>query len=192
MNRPGIRISRQGAYGLVLMIAAALVLGVAAWLPYYWHSTILDDTDTAKTELRFIEARINASKADSRPHLSAGDDIAPLFLSGGTAGLALADLQARIATMASQSHITVVRSQPLQTDRQAGLAVLRAEVEATGGIDGLRDFLIALEAREPLIFVNQAQIIAPNLDKTQTAALPSENLTAILQVEAYGWWEGTP
>lgn len=187
-----MRLSRQGLYGLLLLAGSALVLGGLAWLPFYWQSTIVDQTDQARTQLRFIEARINAAKGTTRPRLSAADDVSPLFLTGATPGLSLADLQARVASLATASHVTLARSQPLQTDRQQGLAVLRTEIEASGSIENLRDFLLALEAGEPLIFITQAQVNAPVADKTGDGALPSENLTALLQVEAYGWWEAAP
>ena len=186
-------LSKQGVYGLALLFAAACLVAVTAWLPYVWYGTIAGQTGTARTELRFIEARINAAKGASRPQLSAGDDVAPLLLTGGTAGLSLADLQTRVATLATAAHITIVRNQPLQTDRQSGLAVLRSEVEAAGSIESLRDFLIALETGEPLIFVNQVQISGPAAAAADAnGPLPSENLTALLQIEAYGWWEAAP
>lgn len=181
--------------GLALLLGAACLAVLVAWLPFYWRSTIDDEIGTARTELRFIEARINAAKGVTRPQLTASDDIAPLFLAGGTAGLSIADLQSRVAALAAAAHVTIVRSQPLQTDKQTGAAVVRSEVEATGSIESLRDFLIALEGGEPLMFVTQAQISAPVAAAANAAAdgaLPSENLTALLQIEAYGWWEPAP
>jgi hypothetical protein len=192
MNLMRIRLSRQGSYGLLLLTGALLFVALLAWLPFYWQSAIQDEMDSARSNLRFIEARINASKGDRRSRLTAGDNVTPLFLNGGTPGLALADLQARVTTLAAASHMTIIRSQPLQTDRQSDLAVLRAELEASGSIDSLRDFLLALETGEPLIFVNQVQISAPPIDKAASDALPAENLTAILQIEAYAWWGASP
>jgi hypothetical protein len=188
MALASISLSRRGLYGLLLFATAAIVMLLVASLPYYWLSAIGGDMDQAQTELRFIEARINAAKGDSRPQLAAGDDIAPLFLTGGTSGLLLADLQTHITSLAVASHMTVIRSQPLQTDRQEDLAVLRVEVEASGNIENLRDFLAALETGEPLAFVNQVQIITQPASQAAEGTLPSENLTAVLQIEAYGWW----
>lgn len=193
MKKARAGLSRQGAYGLAILIVAGAIAALAAWLPFYWQGLVAEQADTARRELRFVEARINAAKGASRPHLSAGDDVTPLFLKGATAGLSLADLQTRVSAIAMAAHVTIARSQPLQTDRQSGLAVLRSEVEASGSIENLRDFLIALEAGEPLIFVDQAQISAPAVAASEgSVALPSENLSALLQIEAYGWWEAAP
>jgi Type II secretion system (T2SS), protein M subtype b len=183
-------LSGKGLWGLFILLAGfAMLCGIAA-LPFYWSSLIDDQLGAARNDLRFIEAKINNAKIAKPPQLTAADDIGPVFISGGTAGLALADLQRRLAQMAEQSGLAITRTQPLQSEGSNGLATLRMEVEATGTIESLRNYLVAIETGAPLIFVNQAQLSAPEGNAASDKSLPSDKLSVVLQLEAYGWWQG--
>ena len=185
-------LSSQGAWGSAILVIAILLLGAAAALPYAWLSYTNTRLGEARTELQFVEARINASKGGTQVKLTAADNIDPLFASGATSGLALAGLQRLLGSLASANGMAVIRTQPLQTEHGDGLAVLRMEVEASGSIDNLRGFLLAIETGEPLIFVNQAQIAASEKSGDTGGFLPSDKLSVTLQVEAFGWWEAAP
>lgn len=66
------------------------------------------------------------------------------------------------------------------------------EVEASGSIESLRGYLLAIETGQPLIFVNSAKISAAEFQTENAAELPSSKLAVALQLEAYGWWEAAP
>ena len=128
---------------------------------------------------------------DPRNRLTEADDIDPVFVTGSTPGLAIAEMQSFASKLAGESGMTVQRLQPLQADRDGNLAVLRIEAEVTGNIEGLRSYLLAIESGVPMVFINRIRIAAPE-SVAEGGALPSDQLTATLQLESFGWWEATP
>ena len=186
------RLSAKGRWGLVLIVMGVIALAAAAIVPFAWRESLAAEIVEKRVELRFIEGRLKAAKGGVKVRLTAADNIDPLFVAGTTPGLALAGLQDFVGKLASDNGMAVERLQPLQADNEGGLAVLRMEVEAAGSIESVRNYLLALEAGQPLIFVNRARIAAPEGAAAESAALPSEKLSVALQLEAYGWWEATP
>lgn len=185
------RLSARGRWGLVLLVVGIVALAAAAIVPFLWQQSVLAQIDEKRVEMRFIEKRLEAAKGGAKVRLTATDDIDPLFVAGTTPGLALAGLQDFVGKLASDNGMAVERLQPLQADNAGGLAVLRMEVEATGSIESVRNYLLAIEAGQPLIFVNRVQIAAPEGAAGESGVLPSERLSVALQLEAYGWWEAT-
>ena len=191
-TRRKTRLSRQGALGLFILFAALVGMAGVASLPYLWLAMNHTQLAEKRAELHFLEAKLKTAKNVQNVGFTAADNIEPLFVSGATSGLATAGLQSLVGKIAQENGMIVERTQPLQTDRRDGLAVLRMEVETSGGIENLRGYLLAIEAGEPLIFVNQAMIYASTSRGEEGTALPSDKLTVALQLEAYGWWETEP
>jgi Type II secretion system (T2SS), protein M subtype b len=185
-------LSRQGVWGLAILLIAILAMSAIAALPYYWNAMASAQLNESRNELHFVEAKLKSAKRTQRIGLSAADNIEPLFTSGATSGLALADLQRLVGNIAEVNGMVIERTQPLQTEYSNGLAVLRMEVEASGSIENLRGYLLAIETGQPLIFVNSAKISASESQTENAVELPSDKLTVALQLEAYGWWEAAP
>lgn len=186
------RLSPKGRWGLALLTGIFLALTGAAILPYVWIASLAAELQEKRAELRFMESRLQAAKGGVKVRLTAADNIDPLFVAGTTQGLALAGLQGFLGKLASDNGMAVERLQPLQAEYQGGLAVLRMEVEAAGSIENLRNYLLAVETGQPLIFVNRVRISAPEGASQDNGGLPSERLDVALQLEAYGWWEAQP
>lgn len=186
------RLSAKGRWGLVLVVTGLLALSAASVLPFVWTASLAAELIEKRNELGFMESRLKAAKGGVKVRLTAGDNIEPLFVAGTTPGLALAGLQGFLGKLASDNGMAVERLQPLQAEHQGGLAVLRMEVEAMGSIESVRNYLLAIEAGQPLIFVNRIRIAAPEGAAEASGALPSERLSVALQLEAYGWWEAQP
>ena len=60
------------------------------------------------------------------------------------------------------------------------------DVVATGSMDALRAYLLALESGLPVIMINEAEITPKDNQQTE---YPSESVRVALQVEAYGYHE---
>jgi hypothetical protein len=170
-------LSPQATGGLVILAFGLMLVIAAAVIPYYGIASAQQQLAERSGELRFLEKKLGAAPK-SRQAISAADDFTPMFVAGTTPGLGLAELQRRIGELAAQSGMTVARAQPLGADRDEG-TVLRMDVEMTGSIQSLRDFLIALETGLPVIFVREAKV----------AAAPEGSLVVALQIESYGTWE---
>jgi hypothetical protein len=185
------RLSPQGAWGLGILAAAALLLGTAAALPHAWFARTEARLAEARAEFAFLEARLGADKSVRKRQLTAADNVDSLFMPGTTSGLAQAEMQGLVGRLAQQHGMVVERSQPLPAEVRDGIAVLRMDVEASGSLENLRGYLLAVETGEPLIFVTRAKI-AVDESRIDEAALPSDRLAVALQLEAYGWWEAAP
>ncbi len=193
MTLPGTKIvlSRAGAMGLAMAAGAVVLLAIAASLPYFWHSAIVAQLSESRELLTLIESKSRTAANRKGAVLTPADDIAPLFVTGGTAGLALAELQRLAGTLAEQNGLVVERTQPLPAEEKNGAATLRLEIETSGSIEGLRGFLHGLETGTPLIFVRSAHISAGSAEADAGGSLPSERLSVRLELEAYGWWEAS-
>ncbi len=174
--------------GLALLISAVLAMAALAALPFALQASELSGLAEKRLELRFMEARLKSAKEGPQNRLTEADNVDPLFVSGTTTGLAVAEMQAFASKLAQASGLAVQRLQPLQADRDGKLAVLRIEAEVTGSIEGLTQYLLAVEAGQPMMFVNRMKIAAPEA-LSDTGALPSEQLTVTLQLESFAWWE---
>jgi hypothetical protein len=175
--REGIGFSPQAAWGVAILAIGLIASVAAAAAPYFGIASTQQQIAERANELRFLENKLGAAPK-SRLAISANDDFAPMFVAGTTPGLGLAELQRRIGDVAAESGMTVARAQPLASGQDEGSA-LRMDVEMTGSIQSLRDFLIALETGLPVIFVREAKV----------AAAPEGSLVVALQIESYGAWE---
>jgi type II secretion system (T2SS) protein M len=182
-------LSKAGATGLAIVIGAIVLFAVIASLPYFWHAAITAQLSESRDLLTLIEAKTRNAANRKGAALTPADDIAPVFAAGGTSGLALAELQRLAGAMAEQNGLVLERTQPLPTEEKDGLAILRMEVETSGSIEGLRGYLHAIETGMPLIFVRRAHISTAPAESESGQSLPSEHLSARLELEAFAWWE---
>lgn len=180
-----LKLSSEGFWGLVILIGSVLVMAIIAVLPFLWYAEINTSLGEAQAELRFIESRLQSTGGQQRPGLTDHDAIDQVFVPGSTSGLGQANLQQLIGRLAEENSIVIDRSEPLDIEQRGSLSVLRLESEATGSIEGLRAYLLAIETAQPYLFVNQARISAPDSGSEN----PSGKLNIILQLEAYGWRE---
>jgi hypothetical protein len=182
-------LSRQGRWGVVILLGTLIFMAGLAGLPYLWYHYNKGQLGEARAEMQFIEAKLNSIKSVHRAGFSASDNIDPVFAVGSTSGTSLAGLQTLLANLAEENGVTIQRTQPLQTEAKEGLAALRMELEASGSLESLRGYLLAIEQGQPFIFINQAKISSEQAAAEEGAALPSDKLLVALQLETYGWWE---
>jgi hypothetical protein len=189
LPRTRFALSRAGVMGLAMVIGAVVLLGVAASLPYFWRAAVAAQLSESRDLLTLIEAKTRNAADRKGAALTPADDIAPVFVAGSTSGLGLAELQRLAGAVAEQNGLVVERTQPLPAEEKDGHASLRMEVETSGSIEGLRGFLHAIETGTPLIFVRSAHISSGAAESESGQSLPSERLSARLELEAFAWWE---
>jgi hypothetical protein len=184
-TKPGL--APQSLWGLALLATALVILAGIAIVPYLWYGALTDSVAERQLELRLIESRLTKTGREKAPPLTSADDLNPMFLPGSTSGVTLADFQRLLNQTAEKNGMVIERIQPLQSDPGQGLSVFRMEAVATGNIEALRAFTLALETMVPIIFITQAQISPDEARRLNDPAYPSESLSVALQVEAYGW-----
>ncbi len=186
------RFRARSRWGVVI-IAVALLLALAlAAAPYVWRDGLADQVAEKHNEVRLLAARISAAEQNRAPAIAAGDSYGALFVAGSTTGLAMATLQRHVANLAQQNGMELERTQALQAEEKDGVSILRMEAEATGSLEAVRGYLLALEAGDPLLFITAAKISVPPGTDAGSAALPSDRLTVALRLEAYGTPGGSP
>lgn len=187
-NANKTRIGRQGYFGMALIALGLVGLGAAAASPFYWQQAMQPELEESRRMLGLIEQKLKEAEANRKPQAVTAANAAQAFVEGTTAGLATASLQRVMVDLARANAMSVERVQPLPAEASNGLAKLRLDIEVTGGLMGLRDYLLAIENGAPLIFVKELHVATPpNREEVQNP-YPSESLTVSLQVEAYGWW----
>ena len=182
-------LSRQGVFGATLLAATGIALGAMAAAPFLWSIGAQQALADARLELAFLESKLKPDGRAKPEGFTAADDVTPLYIGGATPGLALADFQRRIERAATEAGMDLIRSQPLQVEATPGQAALRMDIDVAGNLENLRGLLHTIETGEPFMFVTSAKI-APA--RSGDGGLPSDNLTASLQLEAFGWQEAAP
>jgi hypothetical protein len=178
------RLSRDGVRGLTFLIGAALMLAVIGIAPFAWEFALNSRMAESKEFLALLEAKVRADP--NRAAALSPEAVETMFVKGGTTGLATAELQRVLIDSAEKHGMVIERTRPLPTEMRRGLAVVRMEVNASGDIEALRNYLHGIETGTPLIFVNQVHIAAG--PATPDGDI-SDNLNVRLEVEAFGWWE---
>jgi hypothetical protein len=182
------RLSRQGLTGAGLLVIVLLALAAAASSPFYWRQAIEPELEESRRMLALIEQKLMDAEANRKPQAVNAANAGQAFVEGTTAGLATASLQRVMVDLARASKMRVERVQPLPAEINGGLARLRLDIEVVGGLEGLRNYVLAVESGAPLIFVKEFHVTTPLNREEEPNPYPAENLSVSLQVEAYSWW----
>jgi hypothetical protein len=178
------RLSQEGVRGLAYLLAGVLLLIVIALAPFVWQLSLSPQLSEKRDFLTLLEA-----KARANPRQATALDpqtVETIFIKGSTSGLAAAGFQRLLVDMAGKSGMVIERTRPLPTDNRQGLATVRMEVNASGSIEALRDYLHGIETGAPLIFVDQVHIAT---GPAVPDGVTSDNLSVRLELEAFAWWE---
>jgi hypothetical protein len=157
-------ILRALVIALVLPALAMIAAGTAI------HQSALAEQEaaTAQTALAAIVARRNATTQG---------DAKQLLLTGETAGVAGAALQSLLSDIADMSGVDVQRLDPGTAEPTGALTRVTLAASLTGSEADMMDFVVNLEATEPLVFIDRLQLIA------QDEA--GEAMQALVQLSAY-------
>lgn len=185
------RLSRQGLIGMGLIVFAVVALAGVASMPFLWRQSMGPELEESRRMLALVEAKIKDAEKNKKPLAVTAANAPQAFVEGETAGLATASLQRIMVDRAADAGLRVLKVQPLPAEAESGLARLRLDIEISGSLASLRNYLLAVEAGAPLVFVREIHIATPGENEEGDSEYPSDNLTIDLQVEAYGWW-GTP
>jgi hypothetical protein len=182
------RFSGKGLIGAMLLLLVLLGLAGAAAAPFYWRKAMAPELEESRRMLALIEQKLKDAEANRKPQAVNAKNAGLAFVEGTTAGLATASLQKVMVDGAKANKMRVERVQPLPAETVGGLTRLRLDIEVVGGLEGLNDYLLAIESGAPLIFVKEFHITTPLNREEEPNPYPSENLSVSLQVEAYSWW----
>jgi general secretion pathway protein M len=148
---------RTGALVAVslLVLALAGMLGLAA-VPYLRLGALAQETAENRLLLASLTARLARQLAGGR-----GADLRALMLQGETAGIAGAALQRLVNDHVSAAGGKATSFQLLPPRESGGTTRLALGLAMRIDIEALRDVLHAIETGEPLLFVDDIAIRAP-------------------------------
>lgn len=182
------RFTSKGLIGALLLLLVLLGLGATAAAPFYWQKAMAPELEESRRMLALIEQKLKDAEANRKPQQVTSANAGQAFVEGTTAGLATASLQKVMVDGAKANKMRVERVQPLPAETTGGLTRLRLDIEVVGGLEGLRNYLLAIESGAPLIFVKEFHITTPLNREEEPNPYPAENLSVSLQVEAFSWW----
>jgi Type II secretion system (T2SS), protein M subtype b len=169
----------------IAAIFALTLIALALSLPLFAASIAADLGD--RQEFLSLLERKASSIARNRPPDDLDEQAARgALILGATTGLLSAELQRIVTAQAASSGVVITRMQPLESDAVKPIKSLRMEIEASGSMTGLRDFVHGTETGLPLIFISEAHIAAGGGDAVGTVAPSGPALSIRLTIEAYG------
>lgn len=181
-------LSTAGKHGAAYVAAFMLVGAILAVSPlvlvHNLKAQISEQEGMIFLLNKWMEKAAKGSAASSVDKLEAANFI----IHGATAGIAAAEMQRQVAAVADASGLRISRMQSVNVSQNGGAVALQLELEATGKIEGLQNFLYALESGKPFVFVKDANIsVAGDVDASAGVDEPSIRMT----LEAAGWIGGT-
>ena len=150
---------------MLLLTVLPLGLIVLAAAPHLYRGA-LDQELQQERGLRDSLAQLaERSAASARPAASARrvDSGQPYLIRAATSGIAAAWLQNHLAdtVQARGGEVHQIQVLPQTTDTDPPRITIRLDVSI--GNDGLRDLLLDIETRNPLLFVEEMKVQAPQL-----------------------------
>ncbi len=135
---------RRAVWILVMPPVLAALLAVFAWGV---ATTLASTADEAQTRLQAV-----LDRRPSEPSVQA----AKLLLSGATVGLSSSALQSRILVLVQNADLQQIEARGAEAE--GTLTRLRVNLRLSADEKGIMQTIIALEAAEPLIFVDALRV----------------------------------
>ena len=172
-----------------LLVAAVLVVGAVVYLPFWLVGR--EDAAIARTaaQIREVGAQLPVRErllAEERL-LQEATDLDKVLLRAATPGVAAAQLQGQLTTLAAGTEVAVTSVQILEPAADPPFTRIGLRLSMNGDVAALRNFLYAVETRVPVLIVDSLGVIAPETLSDPTTA---PQLSATL--ELHGWMRPGP
>ena len=182
-----ISLSRKGWLGVGVVLIAIIILLTMATVPLLWRQSVDERLSVQTALLEQIESKFKSSSSQNRSIALTEQGAEQAFVGGETHGLANANLQRLLAELATANGLKLENVQSFPLEQNGSLSRLRLAATAHGGIESLRNYLLAIEAGTPLLFVTGATIETPAIADKTASAFPSDNLAINVEIEAFTW-----
>jgi general secretion pathway protein M len=147
-----IALDRDQAVSIGVLAALLVVCAAMVGLSLKIRSDAAQDLDEQRRSLSRLDARARA-RSDARVRSGAAASVAA-FLDAPTQGLAVAQLQARLALMADIHHCVLMSSGMEPAGRDDGPDQIRLQATLEASSQALQALLYALESGTPYVFVD--------------------------------------
>ncbi len=175
---------RRLAAVAVLGLLLALVAG-AAWLPFAYLRGQSAELAAGQRRIEELRARLPAREellARER-ELAQSGALDEALLTGSTPAVAAAQLQGDLSALAAAMGGEIVTIQILEAEETPPFVRVGLRLTMTGDTATMRDFLYAIETRNPVLIVRGVNLSARSPEMADVAADPTLNAS----LEIYGF-----
>jgi len=147
---------------LALAILGVLILAIAAivWFPLAYLQQLDSSLDAGERHIAELQARVPGREDLLAEVRKLGDslDTERALLPGSTPAVAAAQLQGDLAGVAAAMGGEVTTVQILEPEEVAPFARIGLRLSVVGDTATVRDFLYAVETREPMLIVRRMEL----------------------------------
>jgi hypothetical protein len=174
---------RAVAVGLALLVLAGLV--AAVWLPLAYLRGQDARLAAGAERIAQLQARIPGRERllEQERELRGALDTERTLLPGSTPAVAAAQLQGDLSGLAAAMDGEITTVQILEPEEAAPFARIGLRLSLTGDTATVRDFLYAVETREPMLIVRRMDLAVSGAADADSAENPP--LTATFEVYGY-------
>lgn len=175
---------RRLAAVAVLGLLLALLAG-AVWLPFAYLRSQSAELAAGRQRIEELRARVPARdelllRERELAHTGTLDEA---LLTGSTPAVAAAQLQGDLSALAAAMGGEIVTIQILEAEETPPFVRVGLRLTMTGDTATMRDFLYAIETRNPVLIVRGMNLSARSPELADAAADPSLNAS----LEVYGY-----
>ena len=178
------KLSKDGIRGLVILVCTGVGLIAMGAAPFIWRQALDSQLAESRDNLQLLTRRVGAGPKQMTPLDPAS--ASTVFTKGETSGLANAELQRLLVDTAEKTGMVIARTRPLPSEPKGGVVILRMEVNGSGKIEQLQQYLHQIETGVPLVFVKKAHVATGPAGSENDAP---EMLDVRLELEAFAWLE---
>lgn len=174
------RLAAMAVLGLLLALLAG-----AVWLPFAYLRGQSADLAAGRQRIEELRARVPAReelllRERELTHTGTLDEA---LLTGSTPAVAAAQLQGDLSALAAAMGGEIVTIQILEAEETPPFVRVGLRLTMTGDTATMRDFLYAIETRNPVLIVRGMNLSARSPELADVAADPSLNAS----LEVYGY-----
>lgn len=180
-------LSAAGKRGFAYIATFLLVSTTLAMAPFILSFNLKAELSEQEGMISLLTKRMEMVAQGSAEVSLDKLEAAKVIIHGETSGIVSAEMQRHVAGVADTSGLRIGRMQSVNVSQNGGAVTLQLELEATGKIEGLQNFLYAVESGKPFVFVKDANIsVVGDIDATAGA----DELSIRMTLEAAGWIGG--
>lgn len=174
------RLAALGILALLLLVLAGLV-----WLPFGYLQRQGRELVAGERRLEELRARVPVrDELLARQHeLERSGSLDGALLAGSTPAVAAAQLQGDLSALAAAMGGAITTVQILEAEPAPPFVRIGLRLGMTGDTATVRDFLYAIETRDPVLIVRTMNLTATGTEAADAAADPM--LTASFEIYGY-------
>lgn len=170
---------------LAILALLLLALGGLVWLPFAYLERQAQELAAGERRLAELRARVPAREEllARRRELERSGSLADALLAGSTPAVAAAQLQGDLSALAAAMGGAITTVQILEPEPAPPFVRIALRLGMTGDIATVRDFLYAIETRNPVLIVRSMSLTSPAAEVADTDADPQ--LSASFEIYGY-------